>query len=754
MIRERRAMNNYQLTINNDKRKKKERAMMKNKIKNNNRIALLLPLFIINFSLFIGCENPFIQEIVSPKKVTFESNGGSSVSAQTVFKNQPIRRPEDPFKSDFIFAAWCGDEALLEEWDFNVIPNADITLYARWEQDYVISSVAVSDITPPSKNAAPDTTAVGTGNFTVGTVSWSPSDNPFKGDEVYTASVTLTANQDYSFAANVRAAINGQTAVASANDGTTVTISFAFPRTEALAVTAIAVATQPSTLSYDYGDLLKLAGLAVTLTYEDSSTAPVAFSEFASKNITTNPSNDAKLLLSHNGTPVVITCNGQTASTNNLTVIQKALTITGASHGKPYDESAVANGDPVTVTLSGIVSGDVVSASAVTAVYASANAGTKSLTINSVTLAGGAAGNYTVTTPVTVDVTGGITKATPTGITWPTSATVTLGQPLSTATFVGGVGDGTFAFNNPTYEPAEMENGTAFAATFTPTNPNYSTLTGSIVVTVQSGEMVSLRGIALVWVEAGSFQMGQNGDGSTGNVTPVHKVTLTQGFWIGKYEVTQEQFQAVMETNPSYFHGGTGREPADGETQNKRPVETVTWYDAVEFCNKLSEMEGLEQVYTISGRTPETGYPITSATVTADWSKNGYRLPTEAQWEYAAKGGQSANNPPKIYSGSDTVDDVAWYTTNSGSKTHEVGKKAANELGLYDMSGNVFEWCWDLYGNYSNADQINPQGAGFSDRVERGGSWKDSATRARSVYRYDISPGGRGYELGFRLLRP
>ena len=189
-------------------------------------------------------------------------------------------------------------------------------------------------------------------------------------------------------------------------------------------------------------------------------------------------------------------------------------------------------------------------------------------------------------------------------------------------------------------------------------------------------------GIELVWVSGGSFQMGKDlGTAATGDYTPVHTVWLT-GFYMGKYPVTQAQYQAVMGSNPSYFPSN----PASGEVQEKRPVEYVTWYDAVEFCNKLSERDGLQAVYTISGRTPSTGYPITDATVTADWSKSGYRLPTEAQWEYAAKGG---NGSPGnyTYSGSNTICDVAWYSDNSGSKTHEVGKKQANELGIYDMSG-------------------------------------------------------------------
>ena len=283
------------------------------------------------------------------------------------------------------------------------------------------------------------------------------------------------------------------------------------------------------------------------------------------------------------------------------------------------------------------------------------------------------------------------------------------------------------------------------------TGSNYSagesfTVTGNITLYARwdaSGTGPSSGLVEMVFVAGGSFEMGKNGDGSSGNVTPVHTVTLT-GFYMGKYEVTQAQYQTVTGNNPSQFTG------------NDLPVEYVTWYDAVEFCNKLSEMEGYQPVYTISGRTPATGYPITSATVTANWGSNGYRLPTEAEWEYAARGG---NGSPGnyIYSGSNNVDNVAWYGSNSGYTTHAVGTKAPNGLGIYDMSGNVWEWCWDRFGNYPAEAQNNPTGASSgSNRVLRGGSWHYVAQNVRSAYRYTSggTPSVRGDDRGFRLLRP
>jgi len=257
--------------------------------------------------------------------------------------------------------------------------------------------------------------------------------------------------------------------------------------------------------------------------------------------------------------------------------------------------------------------------------------------------------------------------------------------------------------------------------------------------------------VEMIQIPGGTFQMGEE-LGGVNDATPIHTVTLSN-FSMSKYPVTQEQYYAVTGVNPSNFISN----PASGEVQGKRPVENVTWYDAVEFCNNLSKIEGLQPVYTITNRQPSAGYPIERANVTADFSKNGYRLPTEAQWEYAAKGGNplAAGWKGYMYAGSNTIGDVAWYDGNSGSKTHEVGKKKPNGLGLYDMSGNVWEWCWDWYGEYTNAAQTNPMGASSgSYRVFRGGGWVYSAGDVRSVNRGNYYPDGRNFSFGFRLVRP
>ena len=259
---------------------------------------------------------------------------------------------------------------------------------------------------------------------------------------------------------------------------------------------------------------------------------------------------------------------------------------------------------------------------------------------------------------------------------------------------------------------------------------DYETLKEKTLGITKDGKVTNtVVEVKMVWIPGGSFEMGDAGYSYSG---PVHTVTVS-GFSMGKYEVTQTQYQSVMGSNPSNRYG----------VGNNYPVYYVSWYDAVEFCNKLSEREGLTQAYTISGTN-----------VTWNRNANGYRLPTEAEWEYAAKGG---NGSPGnyTYSGSNNAGNVAWYSSNSGDKTHHVGTKSPNGLGLYDMSGNVYEWCWDWHRTYTSEEQTDPMGASSgSYRVLRGGGWFDSAEGVRSASRDGSDPYGRYFIIGFRLVRP
>ena len=213
----------------------------------------------------------------------------------------------------------------------------------------------------------------------------------------------------------------------------------------------------------------------------------------------------------------------------------------------------------------------------------------------------------------------------------------------------------------------------------------------------------------MVAVKGGTFKMGSKEEKDE---NPIHSVTVSD-FYMGKYEVTQAQWRAIMGSNPSKFSGC-----------DNCPVEQVSWDDIQQFLQKLNAKTGKK-----------------------------YRLPTEAEWEFAAKGGvETHDRASNKYSGSNNIEEVAWHDSNSSSKTYPVGGKKPNELGIYDMSGNVWEWCSDQYGKYSSSSQTNPQGVSTgSNRVLRGGSWSRYAKYCRAAYRRINFPDDPSSYNGFRV---
>ncbi len=294
---------------------------------------------------------------------------------------------------------------------------------------------------------------------------------------------------------------------------------------------------------------------------------------------------------------------------------------------------------------------------------------------------------------------------------------------------------------SPTHTSGAIGNsvsaGTGKQITWYPVQDGMSTGTNyKIKLIARDNPSPSTQPVGFITVTGGTFNNGTS------------DVTIST-FYLDKNEITQGEYQAVMGTNPSNFTGDLSR-----------PVERVTWFNAIEYCNRRSMQENLTPCYSYQnyGTNPSnwpSGWNTNSenhTNVSCNWTANGYRLPTEMEWMFAARGGNSTHN--YTYSGSNTVGDVAWYTGNSGSTTHPVGGKQANELQIFDMSGNVWEWCWDIYGSYPSGPQTNPTGStSGTNRVLRGGSWYNVASYCTVSNRYSSSATFGSSGVGFRVCR-
>jgi formylglycine-generating enzyme required for sulfatase activity len=303
--------------------------------------------------------------------------------------------------------------------------------------------------------------------------------------------------------------------------------------------------------------------------------------------------------------------------------------------------------------------------------------------------------------------------------------------------------DGTWDTGYSTAKSATHQYGTAGTKTIRVEVKDTGGLTGTTTrtVTVDSGPPPGF-----VLIQPGTFTMGSpSGELCRDSGETQHQVTLTRAIYVAATEVTQAQWQATMGWEDSYFDGPN------------LPVEQVTWFDAVSYCNLRSAAEGLTPVYTITGAEYDENH-IGFAGVTWNPNANGYRLLTEAEWEYACRADSTGafcnGDIGQCHCGSEpNLGDVGWYCGNSGDQTHDVGTKSPNAWGLYDMHGNVWEWCWDWYGSYGGTvtDPAGP--ASGSNRVSRGGGWVDYANFCRSAYRDQVYPGIRYFYLGLRVAK-
>lgn len=236
---------------------------------------------------------------------------------------------------------------------------------------------------------------------------------------------------------------------------------------------------------------------------------------------------------------------------------------------------------------------------------------------------------------------------------------------------------------------------------------SYSSKNFPQIKIVDLGEGIKLE---LVLINPGSFLMGSNNEEGDEDETPKHNVSILKPFYLGKFEITQEQWSKIMDFNPSYFKGG------------KKPVDSVSYNDSIKFLEKLSKKTGLK-----------------------------FTLPTEAQWEYAAR--SNSTSSWSFGDNSSLISDYAWLKDNSANTTHEVGLKKSNSFGICDMYGNVQEWCLDWYGNYSGTSSNDPSGPSNGDsKVLRGGAWGDNPENLRSAYRNCLGPNEKTNGVGFRCV--
>ena len=652
------------------------------KLKVNNLFLLISISFLVIVG-FSGC--PSQSQVY---KLSFNTDGGSTISSQLVIENKTATMPINPTKEGYIFGGWYTEvNGEGTEFTANTKVIGDITVYAKWNSySYTVTfdnqdTTTASD--PTSKTViSPNTTvdvlptAPEKIGYTFG--GWYTEVNgegsEFTSNTKVIGDITVYAKWNYSY----EVTFDSQEATTPSDPTSKTVIS---PNT-----TVDVLPTAPEKIGYTFGGwYTEVNGEGTEFTANTKVIGDITvYAKWNSYSYTVTFDNQDTTTASDPTSKTVISPN------TTVDVLPTAPEKIGYTFGGWYTE---VNGGGSEFTSNTKVIGDIT-------VYAKWNSYSYTVTFDS----------QEATTPSD-----------------PTSKTV-----ISPNTTVDGL---------PT---VPEKTGYIFGGWYTEENGGgiefieSTIVTEDITVYAKWGDefiIPNSNGVKINFkkVPAGKFTMGSpsSESGRDNDEGPRHEVTLTNDYMMGTYEVTQEQWEAVMGNNPSYHKG------------DKLPVEKVSWYDAVEFCNKLSELVGRDPVYNINGTS-----------TTCDFTKNGFRLPTEAEWEYAARGGGLDNY--KVYSGSNNLSEVGWYGSNSFEKTHTIGQKEPNKLGIYDMSGNVFEWCWDWYDSsyYSVSPDTEPIGPSSGSLcVIRGGSWYGDSKYCRSADRGGGSPSGSSYiNIGFRLV--
>ena len=653
-----------------------------------------------------------------------------------------------------------------------------------------INIAAIQGLTVPVTGGIPVTSIIENEQYS-GTVTWSPNHSTFAALTQYTATITLTPKSGWTMQGVMAFFFKVAGATTVRNSADSGVIIAVFPKTGATTATINIAEIQGFTVPVIGG--IPVTAITETAQYTGTVTWSPNHSTFAAATqytatITLTPKTGYTLQgvvanyftvagaapVSNNANSGVVTAVFPATGAAAISIAAIAGVTVPVTGGTPVSSITENEQYRGTVTWLPNISGTFAAATQYAAtITLTAKTGwtLKGVTSNFFTLAGATSainndnsGVVTAVFPMTGAAT--INVAAIQGLTVPTAGGTPVTNIMGNAQYTGTV---TWSPNHSIFVAA-----TQYTAIITLMPKSGWTLQGVVVDYFTVSGAISISNNAnsevvtvvfpttyappagMVYVPGGSFQMG---DAKNLNYydheKPVHTVTMT-GFCIGKYEVTQAQYKAVMGSNPSYFSSS----PASLEVQANRPVECVSWYDAIVFCNKLSMAEGLSPAYRISGSTNPSAWGSVPTSSNSMWDaveivsgSNGYRLPTEAQWEYAAKGG--GGSPGNYtYSGSNYQHEVGWDLGNSDYKTHEVGKKLANGLGIFDMSGNVCEWCWDWYSYYSSSPVANPAGPAYGlSRIMRGGFWS-SSNETHSSYRGAADPDRKYEGFGFRLVRP